>query len=264
MINPLAVTDEVAFPDAEQLITEDDTPVDNFASAKQQRLLVSSLYSALTDLTFLAEANVGIYHTVNQPAIVPDVFISLDVQVPDDWWDKPNRCYLVWNFGKPPEVVLEIVSNRVGNELSSKLQAYAQMRASYYIVYDPAQHLGDKQLYIYELRGWRYVELSELWIEPIGIGLTQWRGEFEGRQETWLRWCDASGLLLLTGDEKAEQAQQQAEHERQRAVQAQQQVQQERQRAEQAQQQAEHERQRAARLAAMLKAQGIDPDEWAE
>jgi len=227
--------DEVTFPDAELLVTEDDTPVDNFASAKQQRLLVSSLYSSATELTFLAEANVGIYHSVNQPAIVPDVFVSLNVEVPENWWDKPNRCYLVWNFGKPPEIVLEIVSNRVGNELTSKLQTYAQMRVSYYVVYDPAQRLGDNPLRLYELRGLHYTELSELWLEQINLGFTLWQGEFEGRQDTWLRWCNAEGNVLLTGDEKAEQ-----EH-----------------------QQAEQERQRAERLAAFLRAQGIDPDEVA-
>ncbi len=233
MINPLAVSDEVTFPDANQLITEDDTPVDNFASAKQQRLLVSSLYSSWRPEPFLAEANVGIYHTVSRPAIVPDIFVSLDVQVPEDWWEKTNRCYLVWNFGKPPEIVLEIVSNRVGNELTDKLQTYAQMRVSYYIVYDPAQQLSDRPLHLYELRGLHYTEHAELWLEPMNLGVTLWSGLFEGRQQTWLRWCDAQGNILLTGDEKAERSEQQAEY----------------------------ERQRADRLAALLKAQGIDPDQ---
>jgi len=86
MINPAATTDEVTVPDAHQLITEDDTPVDNFAVAKQQRLLISSLYSGgWRAEPFLAEANVDTYHSVSQPAIVPDVFISLDVQVPQNW-----------------------------------------------------------------------------------------------------------------------------------------------------------------------------------
>lgn len=242
MLNPAATVDEVTVPDANQLITEDDTPVDNFASAKQQRLLISSLYSSWPVPSFLAEANVGIYRTANQPAVVPDVFISLDVQVPADWWDKPNRCYLVWNFGKPPELVLEIVSNRVGNELADKLRIYAQMRVAYYVVYDPAQQLGEQPLLVYELRGLHYVEQTELWLEQINLGLTLWPGEFEGRQEIWLRWCDAEGRLLLTGDEKAEQADQRAEQEHQRA---------------------EQERQRAERLADLLKAQGIDPDQGA-
>jgi hypothetical protein len=52
--------DDHSIPDANLLITEDDTPVDNFPSAKQQRLLVSSLYSFLELQPFLTEANVGI------------------------------------------------------------------------------------------------------------------------------------------------------------------------------------------------------------
>ncbi|MGB7274677.1 MAG: Uma2 family endonuclease, partial [Geitlerinemataceae cyanobacterium] len=111
-------------PDVSQIVTEDDTPVDNFASEKHQRLLVSTLYSSLERQPFLASANVGIYHTLGQPPIVPDVFLSLDVEGPDNWWEKQHRCYLVWEFGKPPEVAIEIVSNREGEELGNKLKIY--------------------------------------------------------------------------------------------------------------------------------------------
>lgn len=172
------------------------------------------------------------YHTDGQPAIVPDVFLSLDVQVPEKWWEKQNCCYVVWRFGKPPEVVLEIVSNKEGDELGKKLQIYEQMRASYYIVYDPNQQLGEKVLRIYELRGRRYFETSETWLEQVGLGITLWEGEFEGRQDTWLRWCYQDSNVLLTGDERAEQEQQRAE-------------------------QAE---QRTQLLADRLRAMGIDPD----
>jgi Uma2 family endonuclease len=229
MVDQLLLPDETAFPDASQLVTEDDTPVDNFASEKQQRLLVSSLYSTLQEQTFLSSANVGIYHTVGQPAIVPDVFVSFDVQVPDNWWEKQHRCYLVWNFGKPPEIVIEIVSNSIGGELVEKYQIYEHMRASYYVVYDPSRRLSDRPLQIYELRGRRYVELEGQWLDQVGLGLTLWQGKFEERQDTWLRWCNHNGQLLLTGDEQAEQERQRAEQERQRAEQ-------ERQRAERAEQ----------------------------
>jgi Uma2 family endonuclease len=231
--------DDFYIPDANQLITEDDTPVDNFASAKQQRLLVSSLYSSLQNQILLAEANVGIYYTDLQPAIVPDVFLSLDVQVPENWWEKNNRCYMVWRFGKPPEVVLEIVSNKEGDELGKKLGIYEHMRASYYIVYDPNQQLGEKILRVYELRGRRYFETSETWLEQVGLGITLWSGEFEGRQDTWLRWCYQDKTVLPTGDERAEQEHQRAEQEHQRAEQAE---------------------QRAQLLAERLRAMGIDPD----
>ena len=67
-----------------------------------------------------------------------------------------------------------------------------------------------------------------------------WEGEYEGMTAVWLRWCDREGNVIPTGAELAEA---------------------ERQRAEEAQQRAEAERQRAERLAARLRALGIDPDE---
>ena len=220
MVQQPLICDDYYLPDANSLVTEDDTSVDNFASAKQQRLLVGSLYSCVQERTFLAASNVGIYHTDGQPAIVPDVFLSLDVQVPENWWDKQNRSYLVWKFGKPPEVVIEIVSNKVGDELGNKLKIYEHMRVSYYIVYDPTQQLGQQVLRIYELRGMRYSETPETWLEQVGLGLTLWEGEFEGRQDVWLRWCYQDRNLLLTGDERAEQERLQKEQQQQRAEQA--------------------------------------------
>ncbi|MBD2499433.1 Uma2 family endonuclease [Anabaena azotica] len=273
--------DDYSVPDANQLITEDDTPVDNFASARQQRLLVGSLYTSLQDQTFLAEANVGIYHTDGEAAIVPDVFISFDVQTPENWWEKQNRCYLVWKFGKVPEVVIEIVSNKEGEELGKKLRIYEKMRVIYYIVYDPTQQLGDKTLRVYQLNGRYYREIQETWLEQVGLGVTLWTGEFEGRQDNWLRWCHQDGTVLSTGDELAqrerlekEQAQQLAQQERlekeqaqQLAQQAQQLAQQERLEKEQAQQLAQQERlekeqaqQRAQLLAERLLSLGIDPE----
>jgi Uma2 family endonuclease len=211
--------DDFYIPDANQLVTEDDTPVDNFASAKQQRLLVGSLYSSLQKQPFLAAANVGVYYTDSKPAIVPDVFLSLNAQVPQNWWEKHNRCYMVWRFGKPPEVAIEVVSNKVGDELGEKLRIYEHMRASYYIVYDPTNQISEETLRIYELRGMRYYQTSETWLEQVGLGLTLWEGEFEARQDSWLRWCYQDGTILPTGDERAQNAEQRAQTAEQRAAQ---------------------------------------------
>ncbi len=97
--------------DIQHLITEDETLVDNLPSEKQQRLLTEPLYSAWSGpgegRTFLAAANVGIFAQVRNPAIVPDMFLSLDVEVAEDWWRKEHRSYFVWEFGKPPELVQE-------------------------------------------------------------------------------------------------------------------------------------------------------------
>jgi len=197
-------------PDISNLITEDDIPVDNFCSEKHQRLLTSVLYSAKPTELFLAAANVGIYHNIGMPPIVPDVFVSLDVTTPENWWEKAHRCYLVWEFGKVPEVAMEIVSNKIGEELGEKLKIYERMRVSYYVVYDPAQHLGESRLRIFEIKGSKYFETQETWLEQVGLGLTLWSGEFEGRNDIWLRWCDCHGNILLSGDEKAIQAENRA------------------------------------------------------
>ncbi len=103
-------------PQVESLVTEDDTPVDNLFSAKQQRLLVESLYTSWSGpearRPFLADANVGVFSAMPEPPLVPDVFLSLDIQVPDDVWAKTGRSYFIWEYSKPPDVVIEIVSNQ--------------------------------------------------------------------------------------------------------------------------------------------------------
>jgi len=240
-------------PDVSNLVTEDDTPVDNFGSAKQQRLFVESIYSSGKGQSCLAEANVGIFYSSEEPEIVPDVFLSLDVTVPEDWWKKQNRCYMVWKFKKPPEVAIEIVSNKSGEELGEKLNIYAKVGVKYYIVYDPSQQLGEKVLRVYELRGMRYYETNQTWLDKVGLGVTLWSGVFEGRHDVWLRWCDREGNVLLTGSEIGEQEKQRAEQEKQRASLAESQL-------EQTSDQLEQEKQRTQLLAERLLALGIDPD----
>ena len=260
------------WPNIDHLVTEDDTPVDNIFSEKQQRLLVESLYTSWRGADpkrqFLALANVGLFCGINQPPLVPDVLLSLEVKLFEDIWTKAHRSYLLWEYGKPPEVVIEIVSNRQGHELDSKLHDYAKIGVAYYIVYDPEKQLGEKVLYLYERRHIRYVEINGPWLPEIELGLTLWHGQYEDREDTWLRWCDQEGHLILTGAERVKQERQHAEQERQRAEQERQRAEQERQRAEQECQRAEQanqekeqalfqleqERQRVAQLVAQLQA----------
>jgi Uma2 family endonuclease len=241
--------------DLDHLVTEDDEPVDNLPSAKQQRLLVESLYSSWAgppDGPFLADANVGIFTTARATPLVPDVFLSLNVQVAEDWWQKQHRSYLLSEFHKPPEVVVEIVSNRKGDEDERKLQDYARLGIRYYLIFDPTEQLKQGVLRIYELQHQQYVKLTTHWLAAVGLGVTLWTGTYEKKKDTWLRWCDAAGNLILTGAERATQERHEKElvrlqliQEQQRAEQEQQRAEQEQQRAEQEQQRAEQERQRA-------------------
>jgi hypothetical protein len=140
--------------DISHLVIEDDTPVDNFQSEEQQRLLVEPLYSSKALATpFLAAANVGLFYQLKGDPIVPDMLLSLGVQRAEDLSQKRNCSYFVWEFGKTPEVCIEIVSNREGDEISlsqksrqkgklrTKKETYAQIAVRYYVVFDPLQQL---------------------------------------------------------------------------------------------------------------------------
>lgn len=204
----------------ENLVTEDDEPVENLISEKQMRLLVEPLYTSWKPLTdeetprnFLAATDVGIFITPYQSPIVPDMLLSLDIEPRENFFEKKNRSYFVWEFGKVPEVAVEIVSNKKGEEVDGKMNRYAKMAVSYYIVFDPLQELSDEVLRVYELGfgGRRYHLRRDYDLPDVGLGLTLWQGEFEEQKFEWLRWRDADGNLILSGKERAELAEKKAD-----------------------------------------------------
>jgi Uma2 family endonuclease len=244
MTESLEVVDDtwkVTPPDISHIITEYEAPVDNVFSERQMGLLTDALYASRQEAdeegAFVALANVGLFYAIHQDPFVPDVLVSLGVKLPQDVWLKEHRSYFIWEYGKPPDIVVEIVSNRVGGELSRKRSGYARLGITYYIVFDPEKQLSPQPLYLFELRGGAYVELDQPWLPAVQLGVTLWQGIYMGLEAEWLRWCDIDGTLLLTGDEAAQAA-------RIQAAEAQARAEQERERAEQ-------ER---------LRALGIDPD----
>lgn len=81
-----------------------------------------------------------------------------------------------------PEVALEIVSNRKGGELESKLKDYARMGVTYYVVYDPKKRLSKDVLRVYELGfGKRYRLREDSQMPELGLSLILWKGPFKGR-----------------------------------------------------------------------------------
>jgi hypothetical protein len=246
---------DIEQPDESLLVTEDDTPLDSILTEKQERLLSEPLYTSWSGPApgedgaprpFAVLANVGLFSMPEEQPVVPDVTLSLDVTVPPDLHEDRNRSYFLWRYGKPPEVVIEIVSNRKGGELSARRARYARMRVDHYVVYDPLKVLGDATLRTFTLREGAYVESVRPWFENVGLALVEWDGTFEGVRRRWLRWCTREGTLVPTGAERAE-------HEKARAETAE-------TRAETAETRAESAEARAQRLAARLRALGIDPD----
>ncbi|NEP07014.1 MAG: Uma2 family endonuclease [Okeania sp. SIO2G4] len=145
----------------------------------------------------------GLFSHLRDSGIVPDVFLSLNIIGSEEWWERNVRSYLFWEFGKPPDVVIEIVSPAPGNELGSKLTDYAELRIPYYVVYDPLQKLSQTVLQVFQLYGSSYIPKNDAWFADVNLGLTLWNGVFENLNGTWLRWCDADRNVIKTGDEIA-------------------------------------------------------------
>ena len=229
-------------PDISHIVTEDDTPVDSVFAEKQARLLTEPLYTSWAGPEsgmFWAASNVGLFYQISEPPIVPDMMLSLNVKPGDFGIPKERRSYFTFAYGKPPDVVIEFVSNTEGNENGSKLKTYAKASASYYVIYDPEMIILRQPLRIMYLHANKYVDNGSQFLDGVGLGLTIWNGEFESMQAPWLRWTDASGVLIPTGSERAVR---------------------EEQRAEQAEQRVEQAEQRAAKLSAMLRELGKNPD----
>jgi len=211
--------------DYDNLITEDDEPVDNFFSEFQQTLLKDSLSSSWErEEPFLVVTNVGIYEEKPTTPIVPDVLLSLNVKPAHDIWKKKNRCYFISIFGKPPELVIELVSNKVGNEIKTKRKRYEKMGVKYYIIYDPGFHIKESCLHAFKLEGKSYKSFSkndlnnkQIWFKDLSIGLKVHKEIYKGLDAQWLRWCYFNGKLLKTGNEKKDEEKMRADKEKMRA-----------------------------------------------
>ncbi len=150
--------------------------------------------------------------------------------------------------GVAPQVVFEIVSpgNRAG-QLVAKFQFYDRYGVEEFYIYDPETAA---------LTAWirrddilRAVEAPDGWVSPrLGVRFDRSGGE--------LQVLRPDGRPLPSYVELAAES----ERERQRAQQERQRAEQERRRAEREQEQAQQEHQRAERLAAQLRALGIEPE----
>jgi hypothetical protein len=207
--------DPAMVPNLEDLVTEDGAPVDRIFTEKQQRLLADPLYSSWSGpgegRPFLALANVGWFHTMSQPPLVPDFLLSLDALPAGDLQTREGHSYFQWLIGKPPDLVLEIVSDRRGDEEDFKMAAYARLAALFYVIFDPNNVLQGGVLRAYVLLRRRYEPVDPGWLPEVGLGLTLWEGVFEGQHQTWLRWCDRDGRVIPTGAEQAQEATEKAQ-----------------------------------------------------
>ncbi len=229
------------------LVEEDDEPVDGIFSEKQQRISTHTLYESWPGpgdgRPFVAMANVGLFYDILEPPIVPDALLSVGISLLANIHLPGHRSYTYWRYNKPPEVAIELVSNRKGNEKDKK-DIYAKAKVLYYLIFDRYQELGGPMMYVYRRNeDGEYDEYAAQgavwWFPEINLGVRLWEGEYEHMFDTWLRWCYEDGRVVPTGEEMAHYERSEKERER-----------------------SEKERalQKAERLAAKLRELGIDPD----
>jgi Uma2 family endonuclease len=233
---------------------------------------------------FFVGSDLNLYYTVCHPLWHkrPDWFAVLGVSRLYDARDL-RLSYVIWQEAAAPYVVVELLSpsteredlghtERGPDEPPTKWTVCEQiLRVPYYVVFSRYTD----EVHYFELMGDHYSEIQlagqRLWLPEAGVGLGRWFGTYQGLERQWLRCYDANGAWILTPHEqeqqraeqerrRAEQEYQRAERERQRAEQEHQRAEQEHQRAEQERQRAEQEQQRAERLAAQLRALGINPE----
>lgn len=217
-------------------------PVDNINQPSLAAALTESLQIAqrLGDRS-LTPTNYGICATVNGKNVVkaPDWAYISTITVPRS---EVARSYTPQLQGDIPTLVLEFLSDTDGSEYSVK-ETYPPGKFFYYEqilqvpnygIFEPTAgilefyRLTDEKRYHLESAN----EQGRFWIPEMQLFLGVWQGIRENRDGYWLRWWDEQGNLLLWGTEQVEQ---------------------ERQRTQQ-------ERQRTERLAAQLRAAGIEPD----
>jgi Uma2 family endonuclease len=243
-----------SLPDHTQLPDSDGTFVKNFQEHPQSILLTDSIQSTLDllhpDQQYAIGQDCGIYWRLTQPpekgAECPDWFYVPNV--PPTLDGQFRRSYVLWQEYIPPLIAIEFVSGDGSEERDrtplsqlsenrqkpGKFWVYEQViRPAFYAIYE----VQKASVEVYRLIANHYElvaanERGHYPIEPMGVELGIWLGQYGNLELPWLRWWDSQGNLLLTGDERAKIERHRAEKAEQRVERVELELQQERQRAE--------------------------------
>lgn len=189
-------------PSAEDLPDSDDTPVDNELQDLIPHLLkaiLALIWSERRDWFF--GVDMGIYYDPDEPAIVPDGFLSIGVP---RFIDSDLRLsYVLWEEQKLPILVLEVVSQTRRGEYTTKKEFYAEMGILYYVIYNPLRK-RKPHLEVYQLNNGEYelLEGKPVWLSEIGLGIGRETGIYQGIEREWLYWYDEQGKRYLTPEER--------------------------------------------------------------
>lgn len=215
-------------PSSAELPDSDDTPVDNELQNLVPNLLLAILALIWQDRgDWFFGVDMGIYHTLRQPALVPDGFLSLGVE--RFIGEEGRLSYVLWEENNiVPLLALEVISKTYNQEYEEKESKYAQLGILYYVIYasDRRKRKNREPFEVYRLVDGKYVrqDSDPVWMPEIGLGIGRSLGTYEGWSREWLYWYDQDGNKYLTPEEVARQQQEQAELQRERAEVAEQQL----------------------------------------
>jgi Uma2 family endonuclease len=273
-ITPAAAPPPHEFPtlsDPDELVHTDGEPLDSDWHFKAVTQLVESTNQHFREREdFYSAGNMFVYFSAdwarNRDFRGPDYFFVRDVN------RRPLRLYwATWlEGGRYPDLIIELLSPSTAIEdLTKQKDVYERIfRSLEYFCYDPRTEeltgwrleAGRYRLIPLDANGRMHSEVLDLWVG-------KWRGPFYGYVETWLRFFEKDGQLVLTGDEvgeintkraellqrNAEEATKRADDEKNRAEAEKQRADAEKQRAEAEKLRAEAERQRADQAESELK-----------
>jgi Uma2 family endonuclease len=248
-------------PPLDDLACDDNIPMETEQHKLQMDLLIYSLKPWLTQRPDGYVGGNRFVHFIDQAGHRefrgPDVFVALGIP------KGIRKNWVVWQEGKEPDVVIELLSTSTFKEdKNEKKQVYQnQLRVKEYFWFDP---LNPTDFADFSLQRGNYQRLpvdrdGRLISQQLGLALIRWQGSYEDLDTIWLRWETLDGVLLLAPQEIAKQQQQLARQAQAKAQQAEVKAQQAEVKAQQTLSTAAYQRQRAEQLANQLRAWGIDP-----
>jgi Uma2 family endonuclease len=210
--------DRKHLPTSDELLSSDDTPVDNEDQNLVPNILLFLLeYLWKTREDWFFAVDMGVYHTTGlnpRVPVVPDGFLSLGVERRKGGGSR--NSYVVWEEQDVvPMLTLEVVSQTPGAEYDEKLAIYTKLGVKYYVIYNPRfwRRDGHLPLEVYKLVDGVYqLQLGEpFWMPEISLGIGRCILPSDPLEREVLSWFNERGDRHLTTDERAEQEQKQRE-----------------------------------------------------
>lgn len=209
-------------PTEDELPSEDGIPMETQRHKLQMDLLQYPLIPWLKNREDgYVGANMFVYFSSsqlkNQDFRGPDIFVVLGVP------KRERKSWVVWEEGKAPDVIIELLSDNTAQEdKTTKKEIYQErLRVPEYFWYDP---FNPEDLTGFTLTDGIYQLLpfdnqGKLISQRLGLSLVIWEGVYQEIDTIWLRWADLAGNILPTGQEEAQQAKQKAQQAEQKAEQ---------------------------------------------